>query len=331
MLRGHLFGAAGAVFLAVSLVACASTSPLTTQSLPPSSLDRTAKLEALRDTEGLLGAEKVEAAFEAVRPRLNEVRFVLVPGYLTGFLEPLQSLDLTDYLEAQEAAPTEAGFPVQRASINTLESVASNAARLRRIVETSDRPVCLITHSKGGIDALTFLLTAPEETRRRVACFIAIQAPFRGSPIADEVSDNGLLQITSHGLLGLFGGSGSSLEDHRSDVRLAFLETHRESLSRLAAELPIITLAAEVAASETPCIQFRPIASTLEWLEALELRSDGLVPTVSQTLPDTPYVQLSGLDHTGAVAEASCAALSFEQRKLLTKALVAIAFDGADS
>ncbi len=313
--------------LATSLVACATASPLATQELPPVSFDRSAQLEGLRDEQGLLAAEKVDVAFDPVRPHLEDVRFVLVPGYLTDFLEPLRSVDLSDYLDAQEAALAEAGFPVKRASINTLDSAASNAARLRRIVEASDRPVCLITHSKGGIDALTFLATAPEETLKRVACLVAFQAPFRGSPVADEVSDNGMLQITSHGLLGLLGGSAESLEDLRSDVRLAFLRENRVGLRRASSQVPIITLAAWVDPDETDCIRYRPIATTLDWMREMKLRNDGLVPLVSQTLPGTDYVALTAIDHTGAVAEAGCAALSLEQRKLLTKALLSLAFE----
>ena len=313
--------------LATGLVAGAAASPLATQDLPPASFDRTAQLDRLRDEQGLLAAEKVETAFDAVRPHLAEVRFLIVPGYLTDFLEPLRSVDLSDYLDAQEAALAEAGFPVNRAAINTLDSAASNAARLRRIVEESDRPVCLIAHSKGGVDALTFLATAPEETLKRVACLVAFQTPFRGSPVADEVSGNGVLRTTSHELLGLLGGSADSLEDLRSDTRLAFLREHRVGLRRASSQVPIVTIAAWVDPDETNCIRYRPISTTLDWMQEMGLRSDGLVPLVSQTLPDIDYIALKALDHTGAVAEAGCAALSLEQRKLLTKALLSLAFE----
>ena len=138
------------------------------------------------------------------------------------------------------------------------------------------------------------------------------------------MSDNGVLQITSHGLLGLLGGSAESLEDLRSDARLAFLREQRVALRRAIAEVPTVTLTAWVDPGKTSCIRYRPISTTLDWMQ---LRNDGLVPLVSQTLPDTDYVELTAIDHTGAVAEAGCAALTLEQRKLLTKALLSLAFE----
>jgi len=299
--------------------------PIASEPLPAAAADRTAELDLLRDADGQLDANRVGTAFAVVKPQLANLRFVLVPGYLTDFLKPLDALGLSDYLQAQEAALRDAGFSVERAEINTLESAATNAALLKDLVESSDRRICLITHSKGGVDALVFLLTASDEARRRVACWVAFQAPFRGSTIADDVSNNEVLQLASHGLLGFLGGSTESLEDLSSRVRLAFLETHREELAEVVRNLPLVVLSASVEPEVTTCIRLRPIYSTLSWMSAQDLLSDGLVPSVAQTLPGAPYVALSGIDHTGAVADSSCAALSFEQRKLLTQALLSLA------
>ncbi len=303
----------------------AASSPLSKQRLPGPAFDLTDRLDAYRDDEGALDPALVAAAFSTIKPRLRKLRFIMVPGYLTDFLKPLDAAGLADYLKAQEAALSDEGLAVERASINTLESVATNARLLRAIVESSDRRVCLITHSKGSLDALSFLVTAPEATRKRVACWIAFQAPFRGSPIADDVSDIGVLRGASKSLLEFFGGSGQSLEDLRTDLRLTFLNDHRAALGAISESLPMISVAAHVDPEVTPCIRYRPIYTTLAWMRAADLESDGLVPLVSQTLPWTSFVKLSGIEHTGAVLGPGCAALSFEQRKLLTQVLLSLA------
>ena len=317
--------AAGVIAALGGMAGYAASSPLSGQRLPGPAFDLTSQLDAYRNEEGALDPKRVGAAFSTIKPRLQKLRFVTVPGYLTDFLKPLDAAGLADYLRAQEAALSEEGLSVERAEVNTLDSGAANARVLRRTVEAGDRRVCLITHSKGSLDALYFLVTAPEATRRRVACWIAFQAPFRGSPIADDVSDIGVLRGASERLLEFFGGSGQSLEDLRTDLRLEFLNDHRAALAAISESLPIISVAARVDPEATPCIRYRPIYTTLAWMRAADLESDGLVPLVSQTLPWTSFVKLSGIEHTGAVIGPGCAALSFEQRKLLTQVLLSLA------
>ena len=314
------------LFAPVILVACASTPPVSSEPTLAPGLDQSERIDAMRDDSGALDQAKVEAEFATVMPQLTEIRFLLVPGYLTDFLAPLETLGLSDYLQAQEAALRDSGLLVERAAINTLESVSTNARELERIVASSDRPVCLVTHSKGGVDVLVFLLTASEEARQRVACWLAFQAPFRGSPVADSFSENAFLQNPAHGLLWLFGGSPQSLEDLRTDVRRAFLDLNRERLANAFKDLPVLTVVAWVETDAVDCIRLRPIYQPLVWMRNLDLRSDGLVPTFSQMLPSTPYVGISGIDHTGAVSDDDCAALPFKQRKLLTLALLSQVF-----
>ncbi len=310
----------------VFLVGCASTPPVTSGSTLAPGLDQSERIDAMRDDSGALDQAKVEAEFATVMPQLAEVRFILVPGYLTDFLTPLETLGLSDYLQAQEAALRDSGLLVERAAINTLESVSTNAREVERIVASSDRPVCLLTHSKGGVDVLAFLITASEDVRQRVACWIAFQAPFRGSPVADGVSENGFLQSSAHGLLWLFGGSPDSLEDLRTDARRTFLDLNRDRLADAVEDLPVLTVVAWVEPDAVDCIRLRPIYQPLVWMRNRDLISDGLVPTSSQMLPSTPYVEISGIDHTGAVSRGDCAALSYKQRKLLTLALLSQVF-----
>ena len=67
---------------------------------------------------------------------------------------------------------------------------------------------------------------------------------------------------------------------------------------------------------------------TTIWIQNQGIRNDGIVPTWSAVLPDTPFVVIGGLDHTGAVLNHW-----FNEprdRIAMTKALLIVAFEPQD-
>ena len=66
-------------------------------------------------------------------------------------------------------------------------------------------------------------------------CWVALQAPFAGSPIADGVASQDLLRWPSEVALELFGDDGQSLHDHRMDVRGAYLDENAEEIAEIVA------------------------------------------------------------------------------------------------
>jgi len=70
-------------------------------------------------------------------------------------------------------------------SFDTSESVEHNAAAILEFLRSTDKQIIIVSHSKGGLDTLDALLGAPELWGVTVVGWVALQAPFYGSPVAD--------------------------------------------------------------------------------------------------------------------------------------------------
>ena len=149
---------------------------------------------AINDTERLsaffageqLDAAKAEAAFKQVAHRIRATRILFVPAVLSGIALKASRLRIVEYLTHQVRQLKDAGFDAEIADIDTGATVAENGARLSQILAQHHCPTWIVSHSKGGLDVLEALITHPE-VRRFVDGWIAFQAPFFGSPVADVV------------------------------------------------------------------------------------------------------------------------------------------------
>ena len=177
--------------------------------VPPAFLDRTLQFQALREG-GTFDVPAIEERFAALQPRLADVHFILVPSYLSDFLDVPHTLGIIDYFGDQERGLREAGYGVTVVDTESEASAADNARLIAAIADQGDRRLCFITHSKGGLDTLVFLLQADAAVRERVVCWVAFQAPFAGSPIADGVASQALLRWPSEQALALSMGPRAS-------------------------------------------------------------------------------------------------------------------------
>ena len=269
---------------------------------PASAEDRTADLVTLT-TEGELDPVKVEEAFAPVRHRLEGLHVLMVPSFLSDFLMPAREVGLADYFQAQERWLAEEGVTFEIAGSNTAASSEENAEWIRRHVEASEKPVCLITHSKGGIDVLVFLAGAEEKLRHKVRCWIALQPPFGGSPIADTVLADPGASALSEASLVFLGGSLKAVADLSTPKRRAFLEEQDSAIKEVTAGIPVLAVAGRFK-SDTWLDAGFPYTIPRSWLERRGVESDGLVPVQSARLPHAPFVLLDDADHGATVREA---------------------------
>lgn len=273
-----------------------------------------------------LDAPAIEAAFAGVADRLRGTRIVIVPSYLSDGLLLTNRLGLTDYFASQIESLRAAGFDAALAPVDSEASVAANAATLATLVAADPRPVCFVSHSKGGLDVLQFLVDADAATRARVACWIALQAPFYGSPIADLTGGSKALRSIADPLAEWLGGSGQSLTDLTIATRGPWMAGHDATIRALVASIPILNVATRVdmPGFDMPTIYMRP---AYDWMADRGLPNDGLVPDSSAVLPGARYVMLSGLDHTDTVANNRVLDTAAD-RLLFLEALFAITLDG---
>jgi hypothetical protein len=180
---------------------------------------------------------------DAIANALPRVSLPLEPG---GFI----SFDSQQaYFDAEGIAYTNiASVP---SAFNSIESVANNAAAIFAYLETArddGKQVVIVSHSKGGLDTLGALLLpgARDLWADTVVGWVALQAPFGGSPVADPAPS-----IINELLLGALGGNGQSLDDLKSSVRAAELLMHAADIEALTAAIPVISAYSTYEASGT--------------------------------------------------------------------------------
>ena len=253
--------------------------------------------------DGRLDAERVELRFEDIRSRFDGMRVIFVPSYLSDAVIPSVNLgnDL-GYMAGIYNWLADEGIDAEIADIETEDTVAANADRLVRIVGDGTSPICFVTHSKGGLDVMEYLRRATPGQRERVACWIAMQAPFSGSPVADLARDVSGLPELMDVVLSVLGGRGESLIDLTTATREAYLEENKSEIAAVFETVPMLCVATYV---DDPGNFARPTSwsyPTLIWMHDNGIPSDGLVPVRSAIDICPRSITLEGLDHTGIVS-----------------------------
>jgi triacylglycerol lipase len=108
----------------------------------------------------------------------GKFRYLFVPGFSWDALH--------DYFGPNIRRLRAHGLDARMVPTDPLGTTAHNAEALRLAIEASDKPVVLIGHSKGGLDALKALKLYPG-LQANVAKLITLQTPYRGTAIADYV------------------------------------------------------------------------------------------------------------------------------------------------
>ena len=274
-------------------------------------------------TDGRLDPARIEAGFAAIRPRLSGMRLLFVPSWLSDQARAASDLGVIDYMEAQIRALRQAGLAAEIAEVDSEASVPANARALERQIAAGRGPYCLISHSKGGLDTLEFLLRTDPATRAKVACWVALQAPFAGSPFADLASDVMPVRWMAREILTALGGSERSLLDLREDTRQAYLETFGPDIAALTATLPVLSFATYLEEARFNDLTTYGASQFMSWLAAEPLPNDGLVPARSAILPHSRYIVASGIDHNMTVTSNLLLKNPLD-RVLLTKLLLVL-------
>ena len=147
------------------------------------------------------------------------------------------------------------GVPYRNASLespdfDTSQGVSHNARAILKLLRKTKKQTIIVSHSKGSLDTLEALLSAPELLGTKVIGWVAIQAPFYGSPLANS----GTPRIHDM-LLRAVGGNGQAIDDLRTQTRTAYMQAHEKQIRALTARIPVIT-AYNVYETEATVISF---------------------------------------------------------------------------
>jgi hypothetical protein len=225
---------------------------------------------------------------------LRRHKVLLVPGYF-GDVDP-------NYFADQLAWLGSLGVAGEKVAVKSRQSVAINAPIVAQAIRDSARPVVLITHSKGSVDALE-ALQAERALRSKVRAWVSLQGAFGGSPIADWLLNGFLLDpATAIAVLQFLGGSKESAEGLTTAASRAWYKERAAAIDVVLREIPTIAFATSLDGARARASGLLEISRLL--MSSRGVKSDGLVPPGSALLPGMDYVEVTGLDHVAPVMPA---------------------------
>ncbi|MBG08665.1 MAG: hypothetical protein CME68_07895 [Halobacteriovoraceae bacterium] len=195
------------------------------------------------------------------------------------------------------------GINTIKARINTEESPSFNGDIVAELVEESNRPVILISHSKGGNDTLFGLLQNPR-IYPKIAGWLTLQAPLYGSPLFDCLVG---CPFTDLGLglgIDLVGGNFEGLQEMKTHLLTKLHKERAHDIKKITQEIPTVSLASQF---KNPNIFLTALTppknkSAFEALNRFILiagggPNDGMTPIKSACLKGSDCVFLKDLDH----------------------------------
>jgi triacylglycerol esterase/lipase EstA (alpha/beta hydrolase family) len=243
---------------------------------------------------------------EEVVEQLKAYRLLFVPGFLSdqffliGKIPFIKKIWLGKYFDDQVDWLVERGVEAQVVDVESEAGPEVNAIRIRdEISSKDDKPVLLIGHSKGNLDALYAFFNHPE-LAGRVKAWISLQGAFYGSPVADWVDNHKHLGRFAAWVLKKMGGSGASLRSLRTDERESFMLRYRPALIELADQVPILSFGSYLFKRKWRiqtllCLPWKCM------IKNGHSQNDGLVPIHSTKFPGADFVSVNGIDHADPV------------------------------
>ncbi len=274
---------------------------------------------ALAENTASVSASKiVEEKTELSIHELRQYEVLFVPGFLYDPLKTpsrnavLRKLRLGEYFDELRQWLQAHDVDESIAEIDSEDSITDNAHDLAAYLKFSDKPVILVSHSKGGLEGLELLLLYPE-LRKRVAGWIALQAPFYGSEVADTAYSVRPVRALSKKLIeDYWGGSLRALIDLRTETRQQYMNLHLSEILQITREVPILVMGSSyyLGGGLQSREGVRKMPGTLGLPALLPLTvplafgagaNDGLVGLQSARLPGARFVEYAQIDHADPV------------------------------
>ncbi|MFA6003311.1 MAG: AarF/UbiB family protein, partial [Elusimicrobiota bacterium] len=222
-------------------------------------------------------------------------RYLFVRGFMGNHIK--------DYQTASVGRLQKLGLDADFIDIATEGDSAGAAARIAQTVGASDKPVILISHSRGGVLVHDWYRTASPELKAKAARLVLLQAPLKGSPLADFALEHLLTRMAARMLGGLPGwgdvlattGELSTAQRRQALAQMPALNT--EDLAKIYAIATYFDPDKNTPAHKDMRYFHRMIT------ERTGQANDGLVPVDSANVPGAHNLVLPDLDHEDTVLE----------------------------
>ena len=219
------------------------------------------------------------------------------------------------------------------AGFNTQHGVVENGVAIANYLKgLSNKRVTILSHSKGGLDTLEALLKNRDLWNTTVTGWVPLQAPFRGSPLADNFPAQLAGPIQQ-----VFGVEPQSIRDLQTNVRQQYMIDNAQTITELTGAIPVTTCYSTFPTS--PAQSFQAVATNLanavfnsnlladlaeiwfyNWndpvlavnyaLEAIALQVDQLFYDIMRDIPMMGLTNLAMLEFNDGLVPISSAALA---------------------
>ncbi len=224
----------------------------------------------------------------------GHVKYLLVYG--------LFGKHITDYMEGIRKRLKAMGLDAEFIDIQTEGSRETNLLRIQNAVDGQSQ-VVLIGHSRGGILVHDWYRLTTRSSKDKVLKLVLMQAPLRGTPIADWGLEHWYGRLAARGLSCLY---------QWGDVMEAIDELTVRTREHIMARLPPFTTA-DLAKVYTLSSCFEPKVNDRAHKDMLMPHgiikdligqaNDGLVPTQSAQVPGAHNIHLQDFDHEDSALE----------------------------
>lgn len=166
--------------------------------------------------------------------RLQRYNVLLVPGFLSEAFMGRPFRPQMRVLKRLE-------IPYTKAMINSSETIEENAKAIALSIRQSERPVILMSHSKGTLDTIEALVQNPDLIDK-VAGWIMLQSPVYGSSLIEALQHNTLHCLWMNCYIHFGGASSKVLKQITIKARDEYMATHEKFLATVGERLPIINV-----------------------------------------------------------------------------------------
>ena len=235
--------------------------------------------------------EKTRAFLKAYRraqeppsAEAKSYRYLFIPGFMWDLIPGVHKPNMRAFAAM--------GLDAELVPVDSIGTMAKNAEIVAAAIARSERPVVLIAHSKGGLDAMAALARFPQ-LKDKVAGLVAIQTPYFGSAAADLL--NGLPKVS------LALQAGARLLRYRWGRLRSLFDDAIAELAEGKSRPPVPELGkmvSVVSSAESLSHGLHPLRLSrwaIKYFKGKE--SDGMVSPEDAVLPGSDAIRFKGLHH----------------------------------